>query len=296
MNKRLASFTILLVMVSLLAGVSGCSGGFRSGSNAKFTIRVSGPAGVEFTGAATCEVKYLIGSRTEETDFQGTLTAAKTSLDFKATGTEISCKITPKTPDSPITVILLKDGAEVRRAESIEYESYVAWYPSIIVDTSKAPEGIRYEPVYQPGNVNEIVEFTAAEKARITSLIGKIPQEIRQEFADKYQAWKTTWDDPKYAMMSSPFWTTVDEYKQLVAFCQAQGKQVWPLLFRELEGEGRSFIVADALIDGTRPVCEPLLEKIRQENLHPHYTQDGQFILPYAAGPMLLAKKLLALL
>ena len=42
--------------------------------------------------------------------------------------------------------------------------------------------------------------------------------------------------------------------------------------------------------------CEPILEKIRQDDMHPHYTQDDEFILPYAAGPMLLAKALLALL
>ncbi|MGD1119396.1 MAG: hypothetical protein ABR886_07905 [Dehalococcoidales bacterium] len=296
MNKRTVTFIILCLLVSLLAGVSGCSGSFRSRSNAEFTIRVTGPAGAEFTGAATCEVKYLIGSRTEETDFQGALTAAKTALDFKATGTEISCKITPKNPDSPITVILLKDGTEVRRIENIELDSYISWYPPIIVDTTKATEGVRYEPAEQAGNVNEIVTFTAAEKAKIARLIGKIPTEIRQQFANEYQAWKTTWDDPKYAAMSSPFWTTVDEYKQIVAFCQAQGKQVWPLLFQQLEGEDPAFIVNDALIDGTRPACEPILEKIRQDNLHEHYTQDSQFILPYAAGPLLLAKALLVLL
>lgn len=293
MKKELAFFTVVLVLVSLLAGIPGCTNS-RSPQNAQFTIQVSGLPGTEFTGSCTSEVKYTKGSRTEETDIQGTMTADKTTFEFTVPGTEISCKISPKSPDNPVTVVLLKNGTEVKRVENIGYDSYISWYPPVIIDTAKAPPGYRYEPNDYDNSLTEIVESTEAETTKISELTKKLPLEVTQQFTSKYEAWQITWDDPKYAMMSSPYWTTVDEYKQLVTFCRAQGKKVWPLLFQELISADRQFIVESAIIDATRPDCEPILEKIRQENLHEHYTNDGRYIMIYSSATMKLAKELLA--
>jgi hypothetical protein len=74
-------------------------------------------------------VKYLIGSRTEETDIQGKLTADKTTLEFRVQGIEISCKINLKTADKPITIAALKDSTEFYRVENTTLDTYFAWYP-----------------------------------------------------------------------------------------------------------------------------------------------------------------------
>jgi hypothetical protein len=128
MKKRLVYFTLLLLLAGFPAAVSGCDGPIKSPSNSSFIIRVSGQAGTEFTGFCTHEVKYLIGSRTQETDINGTLTTDKPTQEFIVPGIEISCKITSQ-PGKPITAILFKDGAEVARMENVEYAGYFDWYP-----------------------------------------------------------------------------------------------------------------------------------------------------------------------
>jgi len=40
----------------------------------------------------------------------------------------------------------------------------------------------------------ENVELSEDEKAKLSSLIENIPEEVKQEFNIKYEAWKETWD------------------------------------------------------------------------------------------------------
>ncbi len=127
MKKRLAIFAFLVLMI-LVAGLAVCPR-IKSWENAEFTVQVIGPECTEFEGFCTHEVKYVIGSRTEATDMQGEMTADKNTFEFAAPGIEISCVINSKTPGNPITVILLKDDAEVNRVEGAGYHLYLDYYP-----------------------------------------------------------------------------------------------------------------------------------------------------------------------
>jgi len=129
MKKRLL-IVAFLVLAGLLVGLAVCPG-IRSPVNAVFTVKVIGTEGTEFEGFCTHEVKYVIGSRTEATDLQGEMTADKNTLEFVIPGIEISCVINNKTPGNSITVILLKDGNEVKRVEGAEYDFYLDYYPPV---------------------------------------------------------------------------------------------------------------------------------------------------------------------
>jgi len=109
MKKRLAVVAIL-VLVGVLVGLAGPR--IRSWENAKFSFEVDGIEGTEFEAFFTHEVKYIIGSRTEETDIQGEMTADKNSFEFDIVGTKISGNITSKTPGKNITVTVLFAGME----------------------------------------------------------------------------------------------------------------------------------------------------------------------------------------
>jgi len=129
MKNRLL-VVVLLVLVGVLIGLA-VGPGIRSWENAEFTIKVIGAEGTEFEGFCTHEVKYVIGSRTEETDIQGEMAADKNTFEFAIPGIEISCAITNKTPGKPITIILLRDGAEVKRVEGAGYDFYLDYYPPL---------------------------------------------------------------------------------------------------------------------------------------------------------------------
>ena len=129
MKKRLLILAFL-VLVGLLVGLA-VSPGIRSWENAEFTIKVTGTEGTGFEGFCTHEVKYVIGSRTEEADIQGEMTADKDTFEFAIPGIEISCSITNKTPGKLITIILLNDGAEVKRVEGAGYDFYLDYYPPL---------------------------------------------------------------------------------------------------------------------------------------------------------------------
>ena len=123
MKTRLAILASL-ALVSLLAGLAICAG-IRNSENTEFVIKVIGPEGTGFEGFCTHEVKYVMGSRTEETDMQGEMTVDKNTFEFVIPGIEISCKITNKTPGKSTTVILLKEGTEVKRVEGAGYDFYL---------------------------------------------------------------------------------------------------------------------------------------------------------------------------
>ena len=119
-----------LALVGLLAFLA-ASPDIRSWDNAEFTVKAIGTEGTEFEGFCTHEVKYVIGSRTEETDMQGEMTADDNTFEFVIPGIEISCSINNKTPGKLITVILLKDGTEVNRVEGAGYDFYLDYYPPV---------------------------------------------------------------------------------------------------------------------------------------------------------------------
>jgi hypothetical protein len=286
----------MALLVFLVAFV-GCTNA-KSSENAEFTIKVSGSEGVEFEGFCTHEVKYNSGSRTEETDIQGKMTAEKNTYEFIIPGIEISCKITNKTPGKPITILLLKDGIEVKRVEGTENDFYLSYYPRLTVDTSeKAALGIRYVPSEHVGTVNEIVEFTEAEKAKIADLIETLPPEVRQQYAVEYEAWQDTWDTPEFQLRSnSRAYTQSEQYKQLLIYCQEQDTAVWPLIFEKLNTD-RVYIVAVLIEDLTLDKHSSIMNTVRGESQSERYIETGDYIAPSAeANVMKYVKELLALL
>jgi hypothetical protein len=129
MKTRLA-IVALIVLVGLLVGLGVCPR-IKSLENSRFIVKVLGTEGTEFEGFCTHEVKYVIGSRTEATDLQGEMTADENTFEFVVPGIEISCAIKNKTPGNPITVILLKEGAEVNRVEGAGHDFYLDYYPPV---------------------------------------------------------------------------------------------------------------------------------------------------------------------
>jgi hypothetical protein len=295
LKKGLAIVLILVIIAGTLAGLSGCAVG---PDNVKFTVSISGPPGAEYTGSCTYKVKDLIGSRTVEADVQGELTEATPVVEYEIMGTEISGKIINKTPQKPITIVLLKDDVEVRRADELgEGEADLAWYPPIIVDIAKLEaEGYRYETAAYQGNLIEIGYFTQEETNKINGLIEKIAPETKQQFEERYQSLVTVLNDPQYAVRSDPFWETTEPYAQLQELYDNKGDLILPLIFQKIDENGdlMNNALGGLMADIALKKHPDVLEKINYENQHGRYTEDGLYILPYSATTMRLAKGLLA--
>ena len=163
--------------------------------------------------------------------------------------------------------------------------------------TAGESHDIGAQPEVTAETVYETVEFTEVEKAKITGLIEKLPQEVRQQFDVKYEAWEATWDDPWLAVQSNPrAWTISTEYKELLDYCKKQGEEVWPLVLERLQ-QDRCFIVSNLLEDLTLEKYGYILERIREESQQERYTKEGKYIAPSSeANLMKYAKELLALL
>ncbi len=142
----------------------------------------------------------------------------------------------------------------------------------------------------------ENVELSLDEKAKISNLTGRIPEEVKQEFNTKYGAWKETWDDPNLIIYSNPrMYVQSRQYEEFLNYSKEQSKTIWPLLFQRYE-EGDT-LVAEALIDLTYTEYGSLLDEIRQESAKERYTAEGVYIAPSEnANMMKYIKKLLALL
>jgi hypothetical protein len=295
MKKVLGVMMTSVILTGLLAGISGCA---LSQDNAQFTVLVSGPPGAEFTGSYSCEVKDLIGTRTVGGEVAGTFTTGETTFEYLIKGTEISGKITNKTPDKPITIVLLKDGVEVRRIDGLEAgEATLAWYPPMTIDTkAQEAKGYQYEPSETPGNVIETGYFTDEEKSKIAGLVEKISPETKLEFESQYQNLTTAVNDPAYALRSDPFWETTEPFQQILSFYEDKGDQILPLIFQRLEGNDTlvNNSLGSLMADMALQKHPDVLEKINDEDQHGRYTEDGDYILPYSGVTMRLAKALLA--
>jgi hypothetical protein len=142
----------------------------------------------------------------------------------------------------------------------------------------------------------EKVELSVDEKAKQSSLIENIPEEVKQEFNTKYGAWKETWDDPNLSLYSNPrIFTQSRQYEEFLNYSKEQGKAIWPLLFQKYE-QGDD-LVKEPLIYLTYTEYGSLLDEIRQESAQERYTAEGAYIAPSEkANIMKYIKKLLALL
>lgn len=118
---------VCLALALLAVCLVGCA------DNSQFTLQVSGASGLEFTGGCTYEVQNLGGSETDGKDIAGKINATQPTLKFVMSGTEIACVIHNDTPDKQITVVLFKDGVEVKRVQTesneSNYDFYIDYYP-----------------------------------------------------------------------------------------------------------------------------------------------------------------------
>jgi hypothetical protein len=127
MRRVAIIFGVCVTLALLAVCLMGCA------DNSQFTLQVSGVSGLEFTGHCTHEVKHLDGSVTENTDVAGKINATQPTFQFVMSGTEIACVIHNDTPDKPITIVLFKDGVEVKRVQTdsneSNYDFYIDYYP-----------------------------------------------------------------------------------------------------------------------------------------------------------------------
>ena len=140
----------------------------------------------------------------------------------------------------------------------------------------------------------EQVELSEDEKARQSTLVENIPEEVKQEFNTKYEAWKETWDDPDLIIYSThEMFTKSWQYDEFIKFCKEQNRTIWPLLFERYEqGDELAGMV---LIDLTE--YGYILDEIRQESAKGRYTADGAYVTPSGdAIAMKYIKKLLPLI
>ncbi|MFZ3059973.1 MAG: hypothetical protein WA102_09590 [Candidatus Methanoperedens sp.] len=155
--------------------------------------------------------------------------------------------------------------------------------------------GMTFEESIKRGlTVIEKVELSEDEKAKQSSLIENIPEEVKQEFNTKYGAWKETWDDPNLSIYSNPrMFTQSKQYEEFLGYSKEQGKAIWPLLFQKYEQGDK--LVAEAIIDLIYYTeYGSFLDEIRQEK--EQYTAEGAYIAPSEnANMMKYIKKLLAL-
>jgi hypothetical protein len=116
-----------LLFIFLLVCLVGC------GDNSQFTLQISGPSGMEFSGFCTYEMKELTGSVTKSIDFEGQINDTQPFLEYVMSGTETSCFIYNSEPYTPITLVLFKDGQEVNRVRTnsseLNYNIYIDYYP-----------------------------------------------------------------------------------------------------------------------------------------------------------------------
>ena len=157
--------------------------------------------------------------------------------------------------------------------------------------------GMSFEESIERGlTVIEKVELSEDEKAKLSSLIENIPEEVKQEFNIKYEAWKETLDDPNLRIHSNPgMFTQSRQYEEFLSFCKEQDKTIWPLLFQKYE-QGDE-LVGRTLVNLTYNEYGSLLDEIRQESAKERYTAEGTYIAPSGdAITMKYIKKLLALI
>jgi len=92
-----------------------------------------------------------------------------------------------------------------------------------------------------------------SEKVSISALVNAVPEEIKSQFALKYETAEDVSRDSRWMAFSSwrPY-TQSSEYQQLLELCQQEGQSVWPLLFQQLDSENPRF-AGGLIMDATLP-------------------------------------------
>ena len=136
-------------------------------------------------------------------------------------------------------------------------------------------------------SVIENVIFTDQEKDIISNSIKLITNNVKEQFENKYNLWKTTWVKPELAKQSNPrMYAQSDEYKDLMVFCISQGKAIWPFIFDKFsQGD---FFTINALEDLTLAQNQSVLGKVKKESNLKSMNESGAVIV---RSPQTIAMK-----
>jgi len=136
-------------------------------------------------------------------------------------------------------------------------------------------------------SVIEDVELTKAEKDILTESINALTNNQKDEFENKYIAWKQTWENPEIAIQSNPrMYAKNREYNELIDYCKGQGKSSWPLIFDKIQQV--DFFTINALEDLTLAENESVLNKVKKESKLKSTTESGAVIV---RSPQTIAMK-----
>jgi hypothetical protein len=119
--------------------------------------------------------------------------------------------------------------------------------------------------------------LTAPENAKLAMLSTKMPPSVAQNFHELLAALQQVWASPWFAMQSDPGkQKDTTEYQKLVEYCQLQGTEIWPLLFRSyIDGRERLRTAIFEITETKRATYR----KIRDDGKGTRYTPDGKFII-----------------
>jgi hypothetical protein len=131
---------------------------------------------------------------------------------------------------------------------------------AVACDTRFEPWQAGPERFHHPG-------LTDAANLKMTILLNKIDAALKSDFDRRYANWRETWDDTAYLPCSNPrCWTRSPEYAELLNFCQAKGKKIWPLAFKShLEEKERDYLSHLLIEDLTLPEFRHLLDETHSE-------------------------------
>jgi hypothetical protein len=168
--------------------------------------------------------------------------------------------------------------------------------------TRPIPTGLTGEEAVALGlMVIQTIELTEDDKAKIGEVAGKTPEETQKQFNTLYAAWEKTLYDPNLAAVSNPeVWRRLDEYKQLMGFCQEKGSSVWPLFFQKVvEADAqhtlygiKAYLLNCMLWDLTKSDHQKMWDQIKA-NFN-RYNEKGQYVV--AAADSILKQAVQALM
>lgn len=140
-----------------------------------------------------------------------------------------------------------------------EYElsqSFIDWTVSYTDQLIYSNPGTEVALTYLQGG-----NFTDSEKVSINALVNEVSEELKSQFAVKYETAEEVSRESRWMVFSSwrPY-TQSSEYQKLLEFCQREGRAIWPLIFQQLDSDNPYF-AGGLIVDITLPEYLFYLEK-----------------------------------
>lgn len=143
------------------------------------------------------------------------------------------------------------------------------------------------------------VKLNEEEIDLLNALKAKTPVEVSNTFNEKLARLYKKANSPEMIVHSNPqFLYETTEYKEIINYCNAQGKTVWPLLFENIFFNKKKDLdyLSISLLNKVTPDFGYLMEEVKEEWSANNYNKEGAYIAPSpVANTKNYAKKLLAL-